>query len=153
MTVEIPVKDEIIDKIRELNRTFKIKKGKIKFIFSWNNQTIITDVGTHIDVNELIKDFLNPTPNPRIYRELGNGFVKNYGINAVIESSVSFFGTLSNQHTLFTIQMILCAFGSIDLPCFDLIITGDPKSYIICSEKNIRYIFNLYLVYLIWIIL
>jgi hypothetical protein len=135
--------DEIISNIRELMKTFKIKKEKInlpllEIIFKPNlpTQTVLTDVGTHIDVNELIKYFLNPTPNPRIYRELGDGFVKNYGITVVIDSSASCFSTLSNQHTLCTIQMILSAFGSIDLPCFDLIITGDPHPYIICSEKN-----------------
>ena len=135
--------DEIISNIRELMKTFKIKKEKInlpllEIIFKPNlpTQTVLTDVGTHIDVNELIKYFLNPTPNPRIYRELGDGFVKNYGITVVIDSSASCFSTLSNQHTLCTIQMILSAFASIDLPCFDLIITGDPHPYIICSEKN-----------------
>jgi hypothetical protein len=131
--------DEIISNIRELMKTFKIKKEKInlpllEIIFKPNlpTQTVLTDVGTHIDVNELIKYFLNPTPNPRIYRELGDSFVKNYGITVVIDSSASCFSTLSNQHTLCTIQMILSAFGSIDLPCFDLIITGDPHPYIIC---------------------
>ena len=106
--------DEIIKNIRELMKTFKIKKKKInlpllEIIFKPNlpTQTVLTDVGTHIDANELIKYFLNPTPNPRIYRELRDGFVKNYGITVVIDSSASCFSTLSNQHTLCTIQMIL----------------------------------------------
>ena len=49
--------------------------------------TILIDIGTHININELIKYFLNP--NPRIYRELGDGFVKNYGVNIVIDSPTS----------------------------------------------------------------
>ncbi len=32
--------------------------------------------------------------------------------------------------------MILSSFGAIDLPCFDLIISGSPNPYILCSEKN-----------------
>ena len=99
-------------------------------------QSILTDVGTHIDVNELIKYFLNPTPNPRIYIELGDGFIKNYGITVIIDSSISCFSELSNQHTLNTIQILLSALGTIDLPCFDLIISGSPNPFIVCSEKN-----------------
>ena len=124
-------------------KLFKIRKEKInlsllELIFKPNlaTQTILTDVGTHIDVNELIKYFLNPTPNPRIYREIGDGFIKNYGVTVIIDSSISCFGTLSNQHTWITIQMLLSAIGAVDLPCFDLIISGNPNPYIICSEKN-----------------
>jgi len=32
--------------------------------------------------------------------------------------------------------MLLSSFGAIDLPCFDLIISGSPNPYILCSEKN-----------------
>ena len=84
----------------------------------------------------MIKYFLNPTPNPRIYRELGDGFIKNYGVTFIIDSSVSCFSPLSNQHTWNAIQMFLSALGSIDLPFFDLIITGNPNPYVLCSEKN-----------------
>ena len=143
----IKVKNQINNKtktiFRQFVRSFKIKKENINLsllevIFKPNlpTQTILTDVGTHIDVNELIKYFLNPTPNPRIYRELGDGFVKNYGVTVIIDSSISCFSPLSNLHTWNTIQMLLSSLGSIDLPCFDLIITGNPNPYIICSEQN-----------------
>ena len=141
--VQNQINNDIKTTFRQFIRTFKIKKEKInlsmlELIFKPNlaTQTILTDVGTHIDVNELIKYFLNPTPNPRIYRELGDGFIKNYGVTVIIDSSVSCFSPLSNQHTWNTIQMLLSALGSIDLPCFDLIITGTPNPYILCSEKN-----------------
>ena len=32
--------------------------------------------------------------------------------------------------------MLLSSFAAIDLPCFDLIISGNPNPYIVCSEKN-----------------
>ena len=32
--------------------------------------------------------------------------------------------------------MILSSFGAIDLPFFDLIISGSPNPYILCLEKN-----------------
>ena len=73
----------------------------MEIIFKPNlpTQTILTDVGSHIDVNELIKYFLNPTPNPRIYREIGDGYIKNYGVTVVVDSSSSCFGSLSIVHT------------------------------------------------------
>ena len=67
-------------------KIFKIKKETInlshsEIIFNPNlsNKQLLTDIGTHIDINEVIKYFLNPTPNPRIYREIGDDFIKNYG--------------------------------------------------------------------------
>ena len=143
LKIQTPIKDDEKNEIRTFMKLFKIKKEKInmsllELIFKPNlaTQTILTDVGTHIDVNELIKYFLNPTPNPRIYREIGDGFIKNYGVTVVIDSSVSCFSQLSSQHTWNTIQMLLSAFGAIDLPCFDLIISGNPNPIIVCSEKS-----------------
>lgn len=134
-----PVKIDISD----FMKTFKIPKERInlsslEMIFKPNlaTQTILTDVGTHIDVNELIKYFLNPSPNPRIYRELGDGFVKNYGVTVIIDSSTSCFSPLYNHHTWSTIQILLISLSAIDLPCFDLIISGNPNPYILCLEKN-----------------
>ena len=77
-------------------KLFKIKKEKnnlsfLELIFEPNlpTQTILTDIGSNIDVNELIKYFVNPTLNPKIYRELADGFIKNYGVAIVIDSSTS----------------------------------------------------------------
>ena len=143
MKVVDSINNEEKNEIKDFMKLFKIRKEKINLsildlIFKPNlpTQTILTDVGSHIDVNELIKYFLNPTPNPRIYRELGDGFIKNYGITVIIDSSISCFNSLASQHTWNTIQILLSALGAIDLPCFDLIISGDPNPYVICSEKN-----------------
>ena len=66
-------------------KIFKIKKETInlshsEIIFNPNlsTQTILTELT--LNTNELIKYFLNPTPNPRIYREIGDDFIKNYGM-------------------------------------------------------------------------
>ena len=67
---------------------------------------------------------------------MGIGFIKNYGVTVINDPSISCFGPLSNQHTWSTIQILLSALGAIDLPCFDLIISGNPNPYVICSEKN-----------------
>ena len=122
---------------------FKVKKEKIDisllnkiFIPNMPTQTILTDVGSNLDVIELIKFFLNPTPNPKIYRELGDGLIKNYGVTVLIDSSNSCFGGVSLIHSLQTIKMLLNSLNSIDLPCFDLIIATESKPIIICNERN-----------------
>ena len=74
------------------------------FIPNMPTQTVLTDVGSNLDVIELIKFFLNPTPNPKIYRELGDGLVKNYGVTVVIDSSISCLGGASLIHSLQTIK-------------------------------------------------
>lgn len=38
----------------------------------------------------VIKYYLNPTPDSKIYRESGC-FIKNYGITVIIDSSISCF--------------------------------------------------------------
>ena len=131
------------NEIRTFMKLFKIRKEKINLsaldlIFKPNlpTQEILTDIGTNIDTNELIKYFLNPTPNPRIYRELGDGFIRNYGVTVIIDSSISCFSPISSQHSWTTIQVLLSSIGTIDLPCFDLIVSGNPNPYVICSEKN-----------------
>ena len=133
-------KKQIKSVVKEL---FKVRKEKIntsllEIIFKPNlaTQTILTDVGSHIDVNELIKYFLNPTPNPRIYREIGDGYIKNYGVTIIVDSFSSCFGSLSIVHTFSILKHLFSALASIDLPCFDLIISGEKNPYIICSEKR-----------------
>jgi hypothetical protein len=68
---------EIKDEVSNLQKNFKLKREKInlsimEYIFKPNlpTQPFLTNDGTHIDQNELIKYFLNPTPNPKIYREI-----------------------------------------------------------------------------------
>jgi hypothetical protein len=102
LNVKNPIKNDIY---KDFMKTFKISKERInlsslEMIFKPNlaTQTILTDVGTHIDVNELIKYFLNPTPNPRIYRELGDGFIKNNGLTVVIDCSASCFINIITIH-------------------------------------------------------
>ena len=126
-----------------VKKNFKVKKEKIDlsllnkiFIPNMPTQTVLTDVGSNLDVIELIKFFLNPTPNPKIYRELGDGLVKNYGVTVVIDSSISCFGGASLIHSLQTIKMLLSSLSTIELPCFDLIIATESNPVIICNERN-----------------
>ena len=123
-----------------VKKNFKVKKEKIDlsllnkiFIPNMPTQTVLTDVGSNLDVIELIKFFLNPTPNPKIYRD---GLVKNYGVIVVIDSSISCFGGASLIHSLQTIKMLLSSLSIIELPCFDLIIATESNPVIICNERN-----------------
>lgn len=58
----------------------KINTSLLEILFKLNLPILIilTDIESHIDVNELIKYFLNQKPNPKIYREIGYGYIKNY---------------------------------------------------------------------------
>jgi hypothetical protein len=139
------VKNPIIKdtELQNFMKIFKIQKDKISIsllekIFKPNLGTkyILTNTGTNVDMNEVRKFFHIPTINPKIYRELEENYVRNYGITVIIDSSNSCFGPLSIKHTWQTIQILLNSFSSIDLNCFDLIISGNPNPRIICSEKN-----------------
>lgn len=127
-------------------KLFKIKKEKnnlsfLELIFEPNlpTQAILTDIGSNIDVNKLIKYFVNPTLNPRIYRELTDGFIKNYGATIIIDSSTSRLSLFSGLNTWNTIQILLSALGEIDLPCFDLI--SGNSLYCMLRKKYFRYSF------------
>lgn len=98
-------------------REFKVPKNLIntsllEIIFEPNlpTETILTEVGTQIDIYEFIKLCLNPTPNPKIYRQLGDGFIKNYGLTIIIDSSYSFLGGLSREHSIDTIRVLFSSF-------------------------------------------
>ena len=130
-------------KLQKFMKIFKNKKEKksislLEKIFRPNLATkyILTDTGTNVDMNEFRKFFHIPTINPKIYKELEENYVRNYGITVIIDSSNSCFGPLSIKHTWQSIQIILNSFGSIELNCFDLIISGNSNPRIICSEKN-----------------
>mgnify|MGYP002622861730 CR=1 FL=1 len=138
--ISIPIMPNLPDFIKN---SFKIPKDKINLqllevIFEPNlpTETILTDVGTQIDIYEFIKLCINPTANPKIYRQLGDGFVKNYGLTLVIDSSYSCLGGISREHTINTIRYLLSALSYIDLPSFNLIISTETNPLIICSEKG-----------------
>ena len=62
--------------------------------------------------------------------------MKNYGVTLVIDVSNSCLCDISFMHSIQTIRMLLSSIGAIDIPCFDLIMVGDPEPVILCSEKE-----------------
>ena len=126
-----------------VKKKYKVKKEKIAlsllnkiFIPYMPTQSVLTDVGSNLDVIELIKFFLNPTPNPKIHRELRDGLIKNYGVTFVIDYSISCLGGASLIHSLQTIKMLLSSLSINELPCFDLIFATESNPVIICNERN-----------------
>ena len=69
----------------------KIKPAQMNIIFKPNlpTQAILVEEGTHLDITELIKYSINRVPNPKLYREIRDGYVKNYGVSIVIDTSIS----------------------------------------------------------------
>ena len=136
-----------IDKNRqeyeEFSREFKIPKEKLNLLYletifkpNLPTQYILTSKGSKIDINQLIFYFLNPTPNPLIYREIEGGYVKNYGITVIFDNSISCLGHFQSLHTIQTIRVFLSTLATLDIPCFDFIVTGNPSPLILCSERN-----------------
>ena len=126
-----------------IKKEFKIKKelinlSNMEIIFKPNlpTQPRLTNEGTHIEITELIKYFLNPVPDPMIYVEILDGLIKNYGISIIIDNSQSCFNKISLAHSFETIRVLLSSIAAIDIPCFDLIITGEKNPFILCSEKT-----------------
>ena len=106
--LKIPIKDEEKSDVINFMKVFKIKKENI------------------INLSSLEMLF-----KPK----LKDKFL-NYRVTVNIDSSASCFGPLCGQRTWNTMQILFSALGEIGLPCFNLIVTGKPNPYIICSEKN-----------------
>ena len=79
-------------------------------------------------------NIINPVPDPMIYLEEKGGLIRNYGVSVIIDPSFSFLFKISAVHTLLTIRTVLSSLASLDLPCFDLIVAGNPNPTVLCSE-------------------
>ena len=115
----------------------KIKKSFLNIIFKPNlpTQEILCEEGTHLDVTELIKYSINKVPNPKLYREIKVGFIKNYGATVIIDCSISCLNDFSKIHSIQRISALLCALSYDNISCLDIIITTNKEPIIICSEK------------------
>ena len=110
-----------------LEEIFKPNKANLK---------ILSNTGTEIDIMALILYFLNPVPDPMIYLQDAIGNEKEYAISIIIDTSFSVFNHININHSLNTIRVILSAFTLIDLPSFDLVVTGEKGPIVLCSEYS-----------------
>ena len=125
-----------------LVKEFKEKREKINssymnIIFQPNlpTQVILCEEGTHLDITELIKYSINKVPNPKLYREIKDGFIKNYGVSIVIDASLSCLNELSIIHTIQTLRVLMNALYYDNLLCLDVILTTNKEPIVLCSEK------------------
>ena len=125
------------------NRT-KINQSTLETIFRPNkaSQTVLSNTGSDIDITALILNIINPVPDPLIYLEEKGGLIRNYGISVIIDPSISCLFNLSEMHAILTIKSILSSFAALDIPCFDLIVSGNPQPTVLCSEVGTLYALN-----------
>ena len=113
-----------------------LNRGILEEIFKPNkaNLKVLSNTGTEIDMMEFVLYLLNPVPEPMIYKQDAIGNVKEYAITVVIDTSFSVLNHININHSLNTIRVLLSSFTIIDLPSFDLIVTGEEGPIILCSE-------------------
>ena len=113
-----------------------LNKSILEEIFKPNkaNLKILSNTGTEIDIMALILYFLNPVPDPMIYLQDAIGNTKEYSITIILDTSFSVLNHININHSLNTIRVLLTSFTLIDLPSFDLIVTGEDGPIVLCSE-------------------
>ena len=126
----------LVKEFKEKRERMKLNPMNIIFKPNLPTQAILCEEGTHLDITELIKYSINKVPNPRLYREIRDGFVKNYGISIVIDTSISCLNELCLIHTIQTIRILLSAISYDNIPCLDIIISRVKEPIILCSEKS-----------------
>ena len=129
--------------IKELAKSFKEKRERMKLfpmniIFKPNlpTQAILVEEGTHLDITELIKYSINKVPNPKLYREIRDGFIKNYGVSIILDTSTSCLNEICMSHTLQTLKILFSAISHDNIPCLDVIISREKEPIILASEKS-----------------
>lgn len=136
-----PLSEKKSENLIQLTKNFienktKINQSTLETIFRPNkaSQTVLSNTGSDIDITALILNIINPVPDPLIYLEEKGGLIRNYGVSVIIDPSFSCLFNLSEAHTLLTIRHILSSFAALDIPCFDLIVSGCPQPTVLCSE-------------------
>ena len=116
----------------------RMKLGPLNIIFKPNlpTQAILVEEGTHLDITELIKYSINKVPNPKLYREIRDGFIKNYGVSIVIDTSVSCINDICIVHTIQTLKVLFNSLSHDNIPCLDVILSREKEPIILASEKS-----------------
>ncbi|KAK8841092.1 hypothetical protein M9Y10_027933 [Tritrichomonas musculus] len=139
--VDNSLENEYRDFLKDFIQSGKnINRTSLKKIFKINKApqaNLLTE--TNIDVTALILNLINSVPDPMIYLEEKGGLIRNYGVTVVIDASYSCFNPLSSAHSFQTIKSVLVSLGSIDLPCFDLIIATNSSPIVLCSQLKTSY--------------
>ena len=131
--------DDVVLVIKKfIEKRFKINQSSLETIFKFNkaSEAVLSNTGFDFDIITVIMNLINPVPDPDpyIYLEEKGGWIRHYGVSIIIDTSISCFFNLSSIHTLLTIKTVLSSLVALDLPCFDLILTGNPEPIVLCSE-------------------
>ena len=116
----------------------KLNKAKIEAIFKPNkpSQKVLSTTGTEFDIPALIMNLINPSPDPMIYLEEKGGMIRNYSVSLILDTSYSCFNPLCFSFSLQTLRLMLSTLTSIDLPCFDFILSRQKEPEILCSNLS-----------------
>ena len=114
----------------------KLNKAKIEAIFKPNkpSQKVLSTTGTEFDIPALIMNLINPSPDPMIYLEEKGGMIRNYSVSLIFDTSYSCLNSLCLSFSLQTLRLILSTLNSIDIPCFDFILSRQNEPDILCSN-------------------
>ena len=81
-------------------------------------------------------NLVNPSPDLMIYFEEKGGMIRNYSVSLVLDISYLCFNPLCKTFSLQTLRLMLSIFTSIDLPCFDFILSRQTNLEILCSNLS-----------------
>ena len=123
----------------DLNSEYNSKYKEIENIFRPNkpSQKQLSSTGNEIDIPSFILFILNNNLEPNFYLEEKGGLLRNYSISIIIDNSMSCLNELSFNHTINTIKVLLFGLSKIDIPSFDLIITGKENPIILTTKKGL----------------
>ena len=117
----------------------KLNKPKIEAIFRPNmpfqkGQKILSPSGTDLHISSLIKYLINPSLNPNVYLVDNKDMTRNYNVSLIFDTSYSCLHSLCFSFSLQILRIILSSLYSIDIPCFDFILSRQNKPDILCSN-------------------
>ena len=81
-------------------------------------------------------NLINPSPDPMIYLEEKGGMIRNYSVSLILDTSYSCFNPLCTSFSLQSLRLMLSTLTSIDLPCFDFILSRQKNPEILCSNLS-----------------
>ena len=74
--------------------------------------------------------------------KIRDGFIKNYSVSIVLDTSISCLNESCIAHTFQTLRALLNALSYDNIPCLDIVVTSDKYPIVLSSEKSANEILN-----------
>ena len=103
---------------------------KSLFKMDTSHEKILSSTGSEINIPALILYLINPNTEPLFFWENKEQIIGNNSISIIIDNSISCLNEFSITHSIHTIAIILKAFSNINIPKFDLIVSGEENPII-----------------------